>query len=452
MIWVKNMTKQYDVIIIGSGSAAQTIVYDLKKQNKEVAIIERKEWGGTCALRGCVPKKVLVGAAEVKHRVISAQNHGVSFDSFSINWSDLKEFKKSFTESKPHQFKKSFHDAGIDMYKGEAHFTGVQSIEVNGNEITGNHIVIATGAKPRPLQIPGEEHVITSERFLMLDSLPSSIVFIGGGLISFEFAHIAARAGAKVTILHRNNQPLKQFDSDLVNMLMKASEDIGISIKLNNAVKRVEKNNNGFVVKTSNNDSFKGDLIVHGAGRIPNIDELHLEKANISFNKRGIEVNEYQQNPSNPKVFAVGDAAASNLPLTPVAGAEGRIVLANLLHDTIRDSSISVIPSVVFTVPPLAMVGLTEDKAKKQGISYTINHQDTSSWFTSRRIGLKHSGFKILIDKENQQIIGAHLFGHHAEETINLFALFIKKEMTLDEINEMIWSYPSSAYDINYMV
>ena len=446
------MSNHYDVIVIGSGAAAQTVVYDLKKHGKNVAIIEKKEWGGTCALRGCIPKKILVGAAEVKHRVVDAQHNGISFDSLSINWSELINFKKSFTDSKVQQFKQSFLDAGIDIYKGTAHFTGKKSIRVNENELTAENFVIATGAKPRTLDILGEKHVITSEQFLSLETLPESIVFIGGGLISFEFAHVAARAGAKVIILHRGQQPLKQFDSDLVNMLVESSKDVGIDIQLNKPVKQVEKENNKFIVKTNENELFETDLVVHGAGRVPDIDDLDLKKANIDFSKRGISVNEYMQNPTNPSVFAAGDVANSNLPLTPVAGAEGKIVLKNLLDEKKKKSSIFAIPSVVFTVPPLAMVGLTETQSKKQGISYTVNYQDTSSWFSSSRIGLKHSGFKILIDKENKQILGAHLFGHHAEEVINLFTVFIKKKMNIDEIKEIVWSYPTSAYDINYMI
>ncbi|MBS3778139.1 MAG: NAD(P)/FAD-dependent oxidoreductase, partial [Candidatus Thermoplasmatota archaeon] len=336
--------------------------------------------------------------------------------------------------------------------KGTAHFTGKKSIKVNENELTAENFVIATGAKPRKLGIPGEKQVITSDQFLSIETLPKSIVFIGGGLISFEFAHVAARAGAKVTIFHRSKQPLNQFDPDLVDLLIESSKNIGIDIKVNKPVKQVEKKNDTFIVKTDENESFETDLVVHGAGRVPDIDDLDLKKANISFNKRGIEVNSYLQNPTNPCVYAAGDVAFSNLPLTPVAGAEGKIVLMNLLHDKKKDSSLSVIPSAVFTVPSLAMVGLTEDRAKQKGISYTVNYQDTSSWFTSRRIGLSHSGFKILINKENKRIIGAHLFGHHAEEMINLFTVFIKKKMTIEEIKELVWCYPTSTYDINYML
>lgn len=446
------MKIDYDVIVIGSGAAAQTIVYELKKQGKSVAIIEKNEWGGTCALRGCVPKKVLVGAAEVKKRAEDINQKGISFESFRINWPDLIEFKKTFTDSKPEQFKKSFQDAGINLYEGTARFTGNHSIKVNDAELVANNFVIAAGAKPRPLSIPGKKHVINSKQFLELHSLPRSILFIGGGLVSFEFAHIAAQAGSKVTILHRSQQPLKQFDTDLVKILIKASKDVGIDVKVNKPVVEVKNKDECFLVITENDEVFETDLVVHGAGRVPNIDDLSLKKANIRFSKRGIEVNEYMQNPSNPSIFACGDAADSNLPLTPVAGAEAKIVLTNLLYGNNKKSDNSVIPSVVFTIPPLAMVGLSESQAQERKISYTTTFQDTSSWFSSRRIGLNYSGFKILIDKKNQNIIGAHLLGHHAEELINLFTVFIKKEMKVDEIKDFIWAYPTSNYDINYML
>ncbi len=446
------MVFDYDLIVIGSGAAAQTVVYACADAGLDVALIEERAFGGTCALRGCVPKKILVGAAEAVDRMKKLSGKGPSDEKLRIDWSDLISFKKTFTDSTPESVEKSLRDADVDVFKGHGSFVDTQTVKINDQHISSKHFFIATGAKPRPLHIKGGEYVQTSDDFFNLKQLPQSIIFIGGGYISFELAHIAARAGAKVTILHRSAQPLGQFDADLVNTLIDASEDLGIRLLTNKPVHAVEKTNDEFqVIAGKNNEKVKADMMMHGAGRIPHIDHLSLDDAQVIWSKRGITVNESMQSVSNPRVFAAGDVAANGLPLTPVAGAEGKIVRDNLIGKP-HQYKTRVIPSTLFTIPPLSSVGLTEEKAKKHGLSFQVNAQDTSSWYTSRRIGLKQSGYKILIDKKTDQILGAHLLGHHAEEVINVFALAMQQKIPRSDLKEMIWSYPTSTYDINYML
>ncbi|MFO8077888.1 MAG: NAD(P)/FAD-dependent oxidoreductase [Thermoplasmatota archaeon] len=446
------MVFDYDLVVIGSGAAAQTVVYSCADAGLDVALIEEQAFGGTCALRGCIPKKILVGATEAVDQMKKLSGKGPSGEKLRIDWSDLISFKKTFTESTPESVEKSLRDADIDIFKGHGSFVDTKTVKINDQHISSKHFFIATGAKPRPLQIDGEQYVCTSDDFFHLKQLPSSIAFIGGGYISFELAHIAARAGANVTILHRSDQPLGQFDSDLVKTLIDASEELGIRLLTNMPVHAVEKTSDMFqVIAGKNIEKVKADLVMHGAGRIPNIDHLSLDNAQVIWSKKGITVNESMQSVSNPRVFAAGDVAANGLPLTPVAGAEGKVVRDNLIGRS-RQFKTGVIPSTLFTIPPLSSVGLTEEKARKQGLFFQVNAQDTSSWYTSRRIGLKHSGYKILIDKKTDQILGAHLLGHHAEEVINIFALAMQQKITQGALKEMIWSYPTSTYDINYML
>ena len=446
------MVFDYDLVVIGSGAAAQTVVYACADAGLHVALIEERDLGGTCALRGCVPKKILVGIAEAFDRTRSLNGKGLKDEKLRIEWNDVISFKNTFTEKKPENIKKSLQDADIDIFKGHASFVDTDTIQINSRHLSSKHFFIATGAKPRPLRIEGAKYVLTSDDFFDLDQLPSSIAFIGGGYISFELAHIAARAGAKVIILHRSNQPLAQFDKDLVNQLITATEDLGIKLITNMPVHTIKKTDDEFQIIAGNkNENVTADMVMHGAGRIPNIDQLSLDKAQVIHSKKGITVNESMQSVSNPRVFAAGDVAANGLALTPVAGAEGKVVRDNLTGKS-HQFKTRLIPSTLFTIPPLSSVGLTEEKAKKQGISSQVNAQDTSSWYTTRRIGLKYSGYKILIDKKTDQIIGAHLLGHHAEEVINIFALAMQQKMTRKDLKEMIWSYPTSTYDINYML
>jgi glutathione reductase (NADPH) len=193
------MSQEYDVIALGSGSAGYAVASKCREAGCRVALVEARELGGTCPLRGCNPKKVLVGAAEIVARGKDLQGKGLQSAS-NINWRELIEFKRTLTEPMPKIIARNFEEDQIDIYKGPAHFLGNNRIEVEGQELSGRHIFIGTGSTPRTLDMPGAEHVITSEDFLELEHLPESVIFIGGGYVSFEFAHVAARAGARPVI------------------------------------------------------------------------------------------------------------------------------------------------------------------------------------------------------------------------------------------------------------
>ena len=476
-----NLTRAFDVVIIGTGVAASTVAYGCRSKNWKVAIIDSRPFGGTCAIRGCDPKKVLVGATEVIDWNNRMEDKGVvvsnSKKEIHIDWQNLMYFKRSFTEPVPKNREENFSKAGIAAFHGRAHFVDCTTVKVNAtiqqkqeekgannHMLTGRYFVIATGAKPVDLNIPGVDYITTSDQFLELDNLPEQIVFIGGGYISFEFAHIAARAGVKkVTILHRSKTPLGHFDPDLVDRLVRASHELGIDIQLNTEVEKIEKKSSGALVVSAYvrggkdiSIEIETEMVVHGAGRVPEIDDLNLEAAGIEYDlKKGIKVNEYLQSISNPLVYAAGDAAGSRGPqLTPIATYEGQIVADNLLKGNHAKTVFKGVPSVVFTIPPLASVGLQEQAAREQGIDFKTNYvKDTSNWYSSRRIGEKYSGFKVLVEEgENGHILGAHILGQNAEEVINIFAIAIQLGISADKLKEAIFSYPTNTSNISYML
>src|SRR5215472_11631044 len=237
-----------DVIVLGSGSAAQSVAYPCREAGWSVAIVDDHPYGGTCQLRGCDPKKVLVGVSELVDWSRRMQGRGVSAPGLSLSWSDLIRFKRTFTDPKPAQNEQSFGEAGIMMRHGRAHFVDRTSVQVGEETLVGRHVVIATGARHAPLGIPGEELLTTSTQFLELDALPRRVVFVGGGYIAFEFAHIAARAGAEVQVLHRGSRPLEKFDPDLVAMLVQASRELGIEVQVNRAVTAIERQGDHLLV------------------------------------------------------------------------------------------------------------------------------------------------------------------------------------------------------------
>ena len=450
------MTTTVDMIVIGTGSAAQNVAYTCRASGWSVAVVDSRPFGGTCQLRGCDPKKVLVGVAELVDWSRRLQDKGISAPGLSIKWPDMMRFKRTFTDPVPEQTEHSFVEAGITVRHGRARFVDRTAVRVGDDTLVGHHTVIATGARHASLGIPGEEYLTTSTQFLELDNLPPRVVFVGGGYIAFEFAHIAARAGVGVQILHRGARPLNKFDPDLVSQLVQATRDLGVEVHLNTAVTAIERRGDHVLVHAQTGvqeHTIEADLVIHAAGRVPEIDDLELEQAGIARQKDGVSVNAYLQSVTNPAVYAAGDSVASGgFPLTPVAGMQGDIVARNLLEGNQHTPNYTGIPSVVFTTPPLARVGLDEEAAHARGLRFRTHHEDTSGWYSSRRVALPHTGFKVLVEEDTERLLGAHLLGLHAEEVINLFALAIRAGLRATDLKQMVYAYPTSASDVSYMV
>jgi glutathione reductase (NADPH) len=446
--------RSFDLIVIGSGSAAGSVASRCRKAGWTVAMIDKQPFGGTCALRGCDPKKVLVGAAAAVDAVRGLVGKGVRPGGLAIDWAELMAFKRTFTDPYPDKREAALVREGIELFHGSARFVGPSRVAVGQAVLDASRaVVIAAGARPADLAIAGREHLRTSDQFLELPALPSSIAFVGGGFISFEFAHVAARAGARVTILHRGERPLEGFDPDLVARLVTRTRALGIDVRLGTEVRGIEALSPGFRVAVSAGPPVDADVVFHGAGRVPDIDGLDLDVADVRTTQHGVEVNEFLQSVSNPKVYAAGDCAATKgPPLTPVAGYEGRIVVANLLDGHRTTAEYAAIPSVAFTVPPLASVGLREDEARAQGLRVAVRHQDTAGWYSSRRLGEEASAFKVIVEEGTGRILGAHLLGPHADETINLFAIAMRAGVTADVFKTMITAYPTNGSDTAYMV
>ena len=450
------MPRNFDIVVIGSGSAASAVAFRCRAAGRNMAIIDVRPFGGTCALRGCDPKKVLVGAAETLDRARRGEGSGVAAESLRLVWRDLMRFKRTFTTPVPAQREEKFTQAGVVALHGQARFIGPSTVQVGEEVLEGRYVVIASGQTPAHLGIPGEELLTTSEAFLDLDELPRRIVFVGGGYIAMEFAHIAARAGARVTILHRDRQPLPRFDPGLVGQLVARTRELGVTVELETEVTAVEARQGQLFVHAGAAERARGweaDMVVHAAGRVADIDGMNLAAAGVEWGRHGVKVNEYLQSVSNPKVYAAGDAAASGgPPLTPVAGYEGAIVAENVLGGNCVRPSYHAIPTVVFTIPPLAAVGLTEQEARDQGFKFVAHTAATADWYSSRRVGEKFSGYNVLVEAGTDYILGAHLLGDQAEETINLFALAMRSGLRAAELQKTLFSYPTHGSDVQYML
>jgi glutathione reductase (NADPH) len=446
--------KTYDLVVIGTGTAARSGTRIVRAAGRSVAVIDRLPFGGTCALRGCDPKKVLVAGAEALDFSHRMRDHGIAGD-ICMAWRDLVAFKRSFTDPVPADTERNFVEQGIDVHHGTARFTGPGRIDVDGVLLSAQHFLIASGARPVPLAIPGEDYVTTSDAFMELPELPQRIVMIGGGYIAGEFSHLAARAGACVTVLQRGPRMLPHFDPDLIGWLSEKARDTGIDIRTGTTVTAVERSGTELRVKAHTGDgevTVATDLVVHAAGRVPDIRDLDLPAANVATHDGKIVLDDHLQSTSNPIVYAAGDSAAKGPPLTPVSAHDGKIVARNILDGNRHKPDYRAVPSVAFTLPPIAAVGLSEAEARQRFPKLRVNSADAAGWYTARRVRESVYGYKTLIDQHSGRIVGAHLVGPHADEVINIFAMAIRHGVAADTIKATIFAYPTAASDLGEML
>jgi glutathione reductase (NADPH) len=447
------MTRRYDLVVVGAGVAGGAAARACRDAGLTVAVVESDRFGGTCPLRGCNPKKVLLGAAEAVARVRGLHGRGLRGEP-EVDWAALQAFKAGFVDDMPGRIESAYSRRGIDTLHGHARLTGPRGLEVDGEPVEAGRIFLGPGARPAPLGIPGEELVTLSDAFLDLPALPESIVFIGGGYISFEFAHMVSRAGVRATVLHRGPRVLGGFEPELAEVIVAASRQAGIDVRTNMPVTAVERAPDGGLTVLAGPGgarAFACAMAVHGAGRAPALEGLGLEAAGVAVGPRGILVNEYMQSTSNPAVYAGGDAASTPFALTPSSNNEGLVAAHNMLHGNSLSVDQAGIPRVVFSVPPLAAVGPTEAEARAHGLDVAVHQGDMNDWLPWQRLGEEHTGYKILT-APGGRIVAAHLAGHHAEELANTFALAVRLGLTAEQVRRTIWAYPTSGYYIQYML
>jgi glutathione reductase (NADPH) len=450
------MSDTYDLIVIGAGMAGVAAANKCGAAGWRVAIVDALPYGGTCALRGCDPKKILRRGAEIVDAAWLMQGKGIDPDGLAINWSDLMAHKRGFTDPVPDKMEKGLTGNGVETLHGAARFTGTNTLEVDGKSYESRRFLVAAGAIPRPVTFAGADLMIDSTDFLNLDALPKRILFVGGGFVSFEFAHIAARAGAAPVIVDRGAKPLTAFDPDLVEMLIERSASVGVELRRKTEIVSIAEADGAFIVEVKSGGEIRTietDLVVHGAGRIAALADLNLEAAGVAYGDKGIVVAPHLQSTTNSAVFAAGDSAdTKGMPLTPVAVIEGKVAASNMLKEVQAPPDYAGIPTAVFTVPELARVGMLEAEAKEAGYHVDVRFIDTGGWYSNYRIGEKFAAAKVLVDKSDGRILGAHLFGPEYGELINFFGLAMKLRLTAKQLKSMTAAYPSVGSDLGSLL
>ncbi|WP_018123424.1 dihydrolipoyl dehydrogenase family protein [Desulfovibrio oxyclinae] len=444
--------KEYDVIVIGAGPAGGGVAAPLAEAGKRVVMFEHNGVGGVCPLRGCNPKKALMSAPEAVHMARHLYGKGAAGHLYA-DWPQMARFKDGFTDPIPEKAKSHYESLGIEVVQSNASFTGPQTVEADGETYTAPHICICTGQVPRELDLPGQGLLQTSDDFLNLQELPRNIAFIGGGFISMEFAHIAARCGSNVTIFVRSERALREFDADLVDELVQTSREMGIDIRFNNPVNAIEQRKQALTVITDGPEpEVAVDAVFNCAGRVPAVDGLRLDLAEVRHEKGGIAVDKQMRSVTNPRIFAIGDVADTPFGLTPTASLESAVAASVILGDETAETNHDGIPATCFTLPPISRVGLLESEARERGLDFTVKETDLADAFSWKRLGETVGRSRILLDEKNGVVLGGHVLGHNSEEIANTLALIVRHRIPLEKVRDTPWVYPTNGYQLKYMI
>ncbi len=433
----------YDLITIGAGSGGVRASRLAGKYGAKVAVIEESRYGGTCVMRGCVPKKLLVMGSHFAQHFEDAVGFGWSVQGAAHDWGAMIAAKDKELERLEGIYRRMLRDVGATLMDGRGKLTDAHTVEVNGKAITADKILVAVGGWPAIPDFPGKEHVISSNEALDLPKRPQRIVIVGGGYIAVEFAGIFNALGSEVDLIIRSGHLLRGFDQDVRATLAEELEKTGIKIHRDCLIRSIEKTAAGYSVMFDLGEEIIADCVMYATGRMPNTSGIGLPEAGVKLNKKGaVQVDEWNRS-SVESIFAVGDVT-DRINLTPVAINEGRMFAETFFNKNPMALDYTNIASAVFSQPPVAAVGLTEAEART---SHKVR------LFISRFRPMKHtlSGrdertmMKLVVDKATDRVLGCHMVGEDAPEIIQGLAVALKCGATKAQFDSTVGIHPTAA-------
>jgi glutathione reductase (NADPH) len=439
------MEYDFDLVTLGAGSGGVAASRRAGSYGAKVAICESVRVGGTCVLRGCVPKKLLVYGSHFREELEDARGFGWTIGESTLDWGKLVAAKDRELDRLNAIYIRMLRDSGVQILDGRGTIVDPHTVEVAGKRYTAKHILIATGGWPSLPKIPGIEHAITSNEALDLPKLPERVVIVGGGYIAVEFAGIFHSAGAHVEILLRSDSILRGFDQDIRSNLREQMAKRGISIRCETIVRSLEKEANGSLsVRLAGDEMLDADVVLYATGRAPNTKNLGLEAVGVKLDDKGAVLVDEWSCTSVPSIFAVGDVT-DRINLTPVAITEGRAFAETTFNNRPMKIDHHGVASAVFSQPPVATVGLSEEQAR-------LAHADVDI-YRSRFRPMKHtlSGrdeqtmMKLVVDRATDRVLGAHMVGADAPEIIQGLAIALKCGATKAQLDSTIGIHPTAA-------
>jgi glutathione reductase (NADPH) len=436
---------EYDLLTIGAGSGGVAASRLAGNYGARVAICEEGRVGGTCVLRGCVPKKLLVMGSHFREDLDDARGFGWTIDGARLDWGALIRAKDRELDRLESVYKRLLADSHVTLLEGRGRITDPHTVEIAGRRVTAETLLVATGGRPILPPTPGIEHVISSNEALSLPSLPKRVVIVGGGYIGCEFAGIFHGAGADVTMLIRGSSLLRGFDVDVSSALSLAYRAKGIRVLSDVLVEGIEKRPDGrLTLTTKSEDTFEADAVLYATGRAPNIRDLGLEAVQIKVNQDGaIEVDERSRT-TVPSIYAVGDCT-SRVNLTPVAIAEGRVLVEMLFRQGNGILDHHFIPSAVFSQPPVGTVGLGEEQARSRYPAidvYATSFRPMRHTLSGRD---ERMMMKLVVERASQKVIGLHMVGQDAPEVVQGFAVALRAGATKADFDRTLGIHPTAA-------
>jgi len=442
----------FDLFVIGVGSGGVRASRVASAYGARVAVAEEHKVGGTCVIRGCVPKKLLVYGAHFAEDLDDAAMFGWDVPTKRFNWAVLRDNVLSEVDRLEGAYTETLTNHKVTIFHERATLTGPNSVKLaGGKEVTADKILIATGAWPAMPEIEGIEHAISSNEVFHLDELPKRIVIAGGGYIANEFAGIFHEFGSQVTLVNRTDVMLRHYDQQVVDRLIQISLRKGLDFKFNTTIDRIERRDDGSLhIAMTGCDDIEADQLLFATGRRPNTDGLGLEEAGVALGEKGqIKVDEDNRS-SVPSIFAVGDVT-DRVQLTPVAIREGQAFADTFFGNKPHRVDYGCIPSAVFSHPPLAGVGLTEGAARnKLGAikTYTSDFRAMKNVLAGRN---ERSLYKLVVDEGTDEIVGIHMIGPDAPEILQAAAIAVKARLKKSDFDQTVALHPTMAEELVLM-
>jgi len=441
------MSYNYDLFVIGAGPGGTAAAKRAAAHGVRVAVAEQEAIGGTCTNRGCIPKKLIVYAADFALQNQVANSYGWSDCQRHIDWSQFIAAVNQQIESIHKSYLQDFQKAGIELLRGHATFVDAHTVELDGRKFTADKILIAVGGYPLKPEVPGMEHALTSDDMFHLQQLPKRLAIIGGGYIGVEFSSMMNALGVQVTLMNTDDLILDGFDDHIRSAVQEGLSKRGIRLLGNTTAKEIKPGSKGLQITLSGDcqETLTVDTILCATGRAPNTKSLDLDNAGVEVGEKGaIKVDEYSRTTQN-NIFAVGDCT-NRVPLTPVARSEGRAFANTAFGNQPQKVDYEYVTSAVFARPEAATVGMTESKAREQfGNSVQCHHTEFQPLFYRLTKQDEQTMMKLVVDGDSDRVLGAHMVGEHAADIIQSLAVAIRNGATKQDLDDTIGIHPTTG-------
>ena len=437
----------YDLFVIGAGSGGVRSARLAAAQGLSVGIAESSRVGGTCVIRGCVPKKLMVYASEFSQNFADSEGYGWTIKDPQFNWQHMVAARDKEIDRLEAAYKKNLENSGVQVHKNFAKLIGPNVIELDNHEIIkAKHILLATGGKPNKPEFQGVELTKSSDDIFMMNDLPKKIIIYGAGYIACEFASIFKGLGSDVTLIYRGEDLLRGFDHDVQSMVQRGFEDKGIKVLLKSQIENITKIPEGLTVKLADKRQLKTDEVLCATGRKPNIENIGLEKLGINLKEGAVLVDDYQKtNISN--VYAIGDVT-DRLNLTPVAIRDGIAFVDTVFKNKPTVPDHHLVPKAVFTKPEVGTVGMSETEAESEGKNFLVFKTEFKPMKNQLSGNSQKTLMKMIVEKKSDKILGIHVVGDGAAELIQVAAVAVKMGASKNDFDATCAVHPTAAEEL----